>query len=115
MPVRRRTAASARIAPSAAGTSSSEVRRRLIDEAAQVAGPAADEHRVDPGAGQLGDLVPTRARQLGDRELSGRNVRQQVEHPLQVELAVVRLFGGQEQELGVEALEHALELLLVAD
>ena len=58
--------------------------RRVTDERPDVA--AGDEHGVDAGPLELGDLVAARADELGDRELPGRDVRQQLEQPLEVML-----------------------------
>jgi hypothetical protein len=65
--------------------------------------PVADDHRVDAGALELLELVSRGLVQLGDDELPGRHVREQVEHALE---------GAVEQEqLRVEPLEDLLELL----
>ena len=46
--------------------------------------------------------------------LPGRDVGQELEQALEVILAVVRLLGGEQEDLGVDELEHLFELVLVA-
>src|SRR5262245_21486606 len=101
------------MAASAAANRRSDFGRRLIDEPADVS--RADEHRVDARPLELGHVLTARPSQLGDRQLARGHVGEQVEHALEVRLAVLGVLGGEQEDLPVDLLEHALELLLVAD
>ena len=56
----------------------SNVDRLVADQAAHV--PGGHEHRVDSGAFERQHLVPAPDVDLRDRELAGRDVRQQLQH-----------------------------------
>src|SRR6187401_2278036 len=108
-PTRRSAAASTRIA--ARAIRPSDLRRRVTDERLHVA--AGDDDRVDPGAFELEHVRAARSRELRDRELAGRDVGQQLEQALEVVLVVVCLLGGEQEDLGIDMLEHLFELVLV--
>ena len=72
----------------------------------------AHEDGVEAGALELVDLRLRDAGDVRDRELAGGHVREQVEH---VRERILRLAGGEHEELRVEALERLLELLLARD
>src|SRR3954454_20343482 len=86
IPTRRSAAASARIAATAALYL---CRRSATDEVGDAR--AADEHRVDSCALERDDVVTGRGLKIGDRELAGGDVGEQVEDPLEVLLVVLRL------------------------
>ena len=75
----------------------------------------ADEHGVDAGALEGDDVVARRRLEVGDRELSGRDVGQQVEDPLEVVLVVLGLARREQEDLGVDPLERRGQRLLVVD
>src|SRR5262245_31807555 len=85
-----------------------DVRYAVADERRDV---AADEHGVPPGPFQLQDILPRRARQLGDCELARRDVGKQLENAVERRLLVLRAFGAQEKDLRIDVLEDALELV----
>lgn len=91
----------------------SEIGKRVTDERPDVA--SRDDDRVDPGPFQLDDLVATRAREIGDRELPGRNVRQQLEKTLESRLPVSDAIGGEQEDLRINELENLTEVVLVGD
>src|SRR5262245_57586312 len=55
----------------------SDVRRIVLGELLEAF--VRDEHSIHPGALQLGDVVGRRVAEIGDRELPGRDVVQQLE------------------------------------
>jgi hypothetical protein len=64
------------------------------------------DHCVNSGPLELVEFGAGRLLQLGDHELPGRDIREEIEHALE---------GAIKQEkLGIEPLEHILELLLAA-
>ena len=74
-----------------------------------------DEHRVDAGALERDDVLAGRGLEIGDRELAGRHVGEQVEDPLEVVLVVLRVARREQEDLRVDPLERRLERLLVVD
>ena len=105
----------ARPAPRAAGPLG-RLERRLLRPRAALADelgdvPRADDHRVDARALELVDVRARGRRQVGDRELAGGHVGQQVEHALERVVVVPR--RAKQEDLRVEPLERFLELLLV--
>src|SRR5687768_16036089 len=74
-----------------------------------------NENRVDAGPLQREHLLTRLDPGLGDDQLAGGHVRQQVERPLQVLLVVVEPRFRDENDLGVDALERLLELVLLAN
>jgi len=78
------------------------------DERGQAA--RGDEHRIDPRALELGDVVGRRIVELGDRELSGRDIVQELEeHRERVFVRVLR--DGEEEDLRVEPPHRLGEML----
>src|ERR671914_1393804 len=119
MPTSRSAAASPRSAASASHgppqrlSARSDLRRRRTDEVRDVA--RADDDRVDTRTLELGDLLPRRHGQVGNRELSGRDVLEQIEHVLQRVGTLVAAPRGEQEDLGVDAVERSLEGLCVLD
>src|SRR4051812_44382704 len=101
MPTRRRAAARRRVA--ARAIRGSNLRNRVTDERLHVA--AGDDHRVDAGPLELEHVRAARAGELGDRELAGRYVRQEVEQALEKFFSFVRVLGREQQDLRVDELE----------
>ena len=91
----------------------SDSRRVLADEVRDEAG--LDEDGVDPGPLEREHVGSRRGVDVGDRELPGRDVGEQLEHRLERVVAVVGVAAGEQEDLRVELLERVLELLLVAD
>jgi hypothetical protein len=82
------------------------------DERAHVA--RVHDDGVDTGALERDHVVARRGPQLGDRELSRRDVRQELEHVVErVDVGIERRAAEQE-DLRVDVLEHVAQLLLVA-
>ena len=75
----------------------------------------ADEHGVDAGALERDDVVARRRLEVGDRELAGRQVGQEVEDPVEVVLVVLGVARREQEDLGVDPLERGLDRLLVVD
>src|SRR5207244_7799122 len=98
--------------PHRLGSLPSDLRRRRTGQARNVTG--ADDHGVDPGPLELGDLLAACDVEIRDRELAGRKIGKQVEHSLEGVVAVVLERRREEEDLGVEALEGPLELVGVA-
>src|SRR5262245_26550967 len=73
-----------------------------------------DDHGVHSRALELGDLVGGRDREVGDRELAGGDVREQVEHALERVIGVTGLPGREQEDLRVEPFERELQLVRVA-
>src|SRR5256885_2088830 len=124
MPTDRRAAAPARIAASAvprpphwlpaqrsAARVRLDLRRTFTDELGDVC--RADDHRIDSGPLELLDLLATRDRDVRDRELARRDIRQELERVAESVFVVVP--GSEQEDLRIEALERELELLFVAD
>src|SRR5919107_5043500 len=122
IPTKRSAPAPARIAASAVPAPPQRVsaqrwaarlnrRRGVSGEAGDVS--CSDDDRIDSRPLELVHLVAARHRDVCDRQLSGRQVRKQVERTLQRVRAVV-LADGKEEDLRIEPLERALELLGVA-
>ena len=74
----------------------------------------ADEHGVHSRPLEGEHLVAGRDFDLGDRELPGRYVGEQLEHGVERVDVLVDVVGVQEEDLGVEPFERQLELLFVA-
>ena len=53
-------------------------------------------------------------RELCDRELSRRNVGEKLEQALEERLSILGRLGREQEDLGVDELEHLLEVVLVA-
>jgi hypothetical protein len=79
-------------------------RGRVADELGDVL--RRDDHRVHPPTLELEHLLAREPVRAHDRELPGGNVGEQVERMLEVA-------AGQQEDLGIEQLERALELFLV--
>ena len=89
-------------------------RRRAADEVGDLG--RADENGVDPGPFEREHLLARAGRQVGDRELAGRHIGQQVEDSLDMSLVVVGLPRREQDahdDLEPELLRAALELLEV--
>src|SRR2546423_13942980 len=124
MPTDRRAGARARIAAStvpgppnwrpaqrsAAGVRLG-LRRTVTDELGDVR--RADDHRIDSGPLELLDLLATRDRDVRDRELARRDIRQELERVAESVFVVAP--GSEQEDLRIKALERELELLLGAD
>src|SRR5262245_14344650 len=67
-----------------AGPRSSNLRRRATDEVGDVG--RADEDGIDPRPLEREHLVAVRRVQVGDRELAGRDVGEQIEDPVELVL-----------------------------
>src|SRR4051812_13497333 len=81
----------------------------------ELADPARrDEYRVEAGALELEHVVAACERELGDRELSRRDVGQEREHRFD-RIGVVVGVRREQEDLRVETLESPLQLVLVAD
>lgn len=76
---------------------------------------ARDENGVDARSLERLDVVARRAGELRDRQLAGRDVVEQFEHPVERLLLVGRLVGHEQQDLRVDVLQGALELVVVPD
>src|ERR671935_1797700 len=123
-PTRRRAAAPARMAASATfGPPHTASARRRAGRASGFGGASADElgnvpgghdHGVHSGTLELGDLVAAAHSQLGDRQLPSRDVLKQIEGALE-RLPIVSGGPREQEDLGIEAFERSLELLLVPD
>ena len=74
----------------------------------------ADEHGVHSGPLEGEHFVAGRDFDLGDRELPGRYVREQLEHRVEWIDVLVDVVRVQEEDLGIEPFERQLELLFVA-
>src|SRR4051812_30835119 len=111
IPSSRSSSAPASSAASAAAPAGDAlaVLRRLTREPGYVAG--ADDHGVDARALELRHLLGVRDRGARDRELPRGDVEQQAEHVLEGPLVVPR--GREQEDLGVDAVERELELVLV--
>src|SRR4029453_16221682 len=77
--------------------------RRATDEVGDVG--RADQDGVDPGPFERQHLVARGRREIGDRELAGRHVGQEVEDPLEVRLVVLRLAWREQEDLRGDPLE----------
>ena len=88
-------------------------RRRAADEVGDLG--RADEHGVDPGPFEREHLLARGGREVGDRELAGRHIGQQVEDSLDMGLVVVGLPRREQEDLRVDPLERVGERLLVVD
>src|SRR5438105_1308164 len=119
MPTARSAAAPARIAASAVAappqrasaqrpTGVLDLRRRVADELGDVS--RSDDDRIDSSPLELDDLLAARRVDRGDRELARRHVRQQVERVLPL---VALPVGGEQEDLGVDAVQRVLQLVLV--
>ena len=76
---------------------------------------AGDDDGIDAGTLELDDLVAARAGELGDRELAGGNVGQQLEQPVEMVLSSSASSADSSRISGSKQLQDLLELLLVAD
>ena len=76
---------------------------RVADERRDVSG---DEHGVDPGALELLDVLSRGVGELGDRELSGGDVRQELEEAVDRRLLVLRALGREQDDLRVDVIER---------
>ena len=85
----------------------------MADELADVARP--HEHGIEAGPLEGQGLAPGHHVDVGDRELPGRDVRQQLEHRLECVLVVVALVRREQEDLRVVLLERGFELLLGAN
>src|SRR6185437_4906288 len=85
---------------------------RPADERRDVAG--LDDHGVAACVFELLHVVRRRQREVGDRELAGRDRGEQLEHDVERGAILVGLDGRQQEDLRVDALERLLDLLLVA-
>ena len=70
---------------------------------------------VDTGALELFHIASRGVGQLRDRELARRNVREQLEQPVERFLLVLGELCREEQDLGVDLLQDAFELVVVSD
>lgn len=89
-----------------------DVRDAVADERFDV---ARDEDGVDTGPLERFDVVARRVGELRDRKLAGGDVKQQLEDTVERRLFVVSRVGGQEDDLGVDALQRLPELAVVPD
>src|SRR6187549_3518128 len=129
IPTRRSAVASARIAPNAVPLRVTDLRsvtlrlsaRAPLDLSRRCAtdkvgdGGAADEDGVHARPLQRDDVVARRRLEIGDRELAGGNIREQVEDPLQVLLVVFGLARREQEDLRLDPLERCGERLVVVD
>ncbi len=75
----------------------------------------ADEHGVDPRPLESEHLVAVLDVDPRDRELSGGDIGEQVEHGIERVVVTVTVDSGEQEDLGIALLQRELELLLVAD
>src|SRR4029450_1883376 len=114
-PTRRRAAASTSRAASATHgpphrlTAESDLRGSRTNQACEVL--RSDDPGVHSGALQLGDLVGGRDLDVGNRELAGRDVREQVEHALEGIVGVAGPLRREQEDLRIEPFERELELI----
>src|SRR5437870_11588101 len=99
IPTRRRAAAR----PSSP-RSGLDLRRCATDEVGDLR--VVDEHGVDARTLQRDDVVPGRGLEVGDRKLSGGNVGEEIEDPLDVVLVVFGIARREQKDLGVDPLER---------
>ncbi len=85
---------------------------RVTDKQTDVA--CRDEDRVHARTLELGHIVRARDGELRDHELPSRHVGEQLQEAIEVVLIVVRLLGRQEEDLGVDGVEHELEIVFVS-
>jgi hypothetical protein len=103
--------AAARPSSPATAYAPQDLRRSATDEVGDLL--RVDQHRVDAGALERDDVVASRGREVGDHELPGRHVGQQVEDPLDVVLVVLRIARREQEDLRVDALQGGGERILV--
>src|SRR5919108_5719213 len=72
-----------------------------------------DDHAVDPGPLELFHLVAGARMDISDRELPCRHVGEELQHAIERRSIVGG--RGEDEELGVELLEHEGEMLLALD
>src|SRR5438128_9245754 len=87
-----------------------DLRRRVTDELGDAS--RSDDDRIDSRPLELVDLLASRHRHVGHRELSGRHVGEQLERAGERALVVV-VPAGEEEDLRIEPLECELELFFV--
>ena len=88
-------------------------RRRATDEVGDLL--RVDEHGVDARSLERDHVVAGGGREVGDGELPGRDVGQEVEDLLDVLLVVLGVARREEEDLRVDALERRLERIVVVD
>src|SRR4029077_7017857 len=108
IPIRRSAAAR----PSSA-KSGLNLRRRATDEVGDLL--RVDQHRVDARSLEGDHVLAGGGREVGDRELPGRDVGQEVEDPLDVLLVVLGVPWREEEDLRVDAVERRRQRVVVVD
>ena len=101
---RSRPAVSAAASPRIATRGLLHRRRCATDEVGDRR--AADEDGVDAGPLEREHVVAGRRREVGDRELAGRDVGQQVEDAVEIVLVVLGVARREQENLGVDPIER---------